>query len=309
MKIKASSLILLVFAVVLALCAAYVARSLLAPAAQTRAEIVQSTETEKEEPRVALLTTSLAVQPGDFISADALVWKNVKASEAPAGSISTVEGTRRDWEKQVIGATVRRAVEAGAALRQEWLLTAGHPGFIAAVLKPGMRAVSIPTSAVASNSGLVTAGDWVDVILTLERKSAEAMADDKDASAGLTKLAAQTILQKVRVLALNSSTAGIAPAAAPASEKKEGAGRQTRRAVYETITLEVTLEDAQRLAVAREVGELQVALRGLREGEAVASGKVRVTRIPDTTGVLGETKSAPHQVTTYQGAQAAVLSF
>lgn len=305
MKLKASTLILVAFAIVLACCAAFVARSMVAPQAAGTTAVQEETKAE-EVPPVAVLTVTTPVVPGDFITSSALTWQSMKADEVPAGAV-TAAASKREAERRVIGATVKTALQAGDAVRGDQLLTSGHLGFIAAVLTPGMRAVSIPTSAVASNSGLVTAGDWVDVILTLERKSAEAMADDKDTTAGLAKVAAQTILQKVRVLALNSSTAGLAPAA---DEKKDAANSRTpaRRTVYETLTLEVTPEDAQRLAVAREVGTLQVALRGLRETDAKTTA-VKVTRLPEATAVLGDTKAAPRQVTTYQGAQAAVLTF
>lgn len=307
MKLKASTLILVAFAIVLACCAAFVARSMVAPQTTATGSAPEIAKTE-DVPPVAVLIATSSVKPGDFITSAALTWQMVKADAVPAGAV-TASTSKRDAERRVIGATVKVPLAAGDAVKGDQLLTSGQPGFIAAVLTPGKRAVSIPTSAVASNSGLVTAGDWVDVILTLERKSAEAMADDKDTTAGLSKIAAQTLLQKVRVLALNSSTAGLAPTG---DEKKETPNARTpaRRAVYETITLEVTPEDAERLAVAREVGTLQVALRGLREtSDAATKPMARVTRLPEATAVLGDTKAAPRQVTTYQGAQAAVLTF
>ena len=94
------------------------------------------------------------------------------------------------------------------------------------------------------------------MILSLKKESAEAMGDMKGGAgtgnalaAGLNKLASQTILENVRVLALNSNTESIAPAADP----KESAGdkRNTpdraRRAEYHTITLEVSPEGGVRV--------------------------------------------------------------
>ena len=127
----------------------------------------------------------------------------------------------KDTAALLMGATVRRSVPQGELITQDDVLYPGNPGFLAAVLSPGKRAVSIPTSAVSSNSGLVSAGDWVDVILTLKRETAEAMADQEDKTSGMTKLAAQTILTNVRVLALNNSTESIAPQPETAPQKTD----------------------------------------------------------------------------------------
>ena len=42
----------------------------------------------------------------------------------------------------------------------------GSRGFLAAVLKPGLRAVSVPATATTAVSGFIYAGDRVDVLLT-----------------------------------------------------------------------------------------------------------------------------------------------
>ena len=42
----------------------------------------------------------------------------------------------------------------------------GSRGFLAAVLKPGLRAVSVPATATSTVSGFIYAGDRVDVLLT-----------------------------------------------------------------------------------------------------------------------------------------------
>jgi pilus assembly protein CpaB len=219
-----------------------------------------------------------------------------------------------------MGATVRRSVPQGELITQDDVLYPGNPGFLAAVLSPGKRAVSIPTSAVSSNSGLVSAGDWVDVILTLKRETAEAMADQEDKTSGMTKLAAQTILTNVRVLALNNSTESIAPQPETAPQKtdaKKTASTAARRVDYRTITLEVTPTEAQALAVAKEAGDLQVSIRGLREPEtkdaagtsAVNEKTAAVTHLQDATGILGTQRPAAKTVITYQGAAVAPVTF
>ena len=42
----------------------------------------------------------------------------------------------------------------------------GSRGFLAAVLRPGMRAVSVPVTAISVISGFVFPGDQVDILIT-----------------------------------------------------------------------------------------------------------------------------------------------
>lgn len=310
MKVKASSLLLLVFAIVLAAAAALVARSMLAPAA-ARQDVAQQAQKEAEKPKVRVLVAARDVHPGDFLTPTMLQWVDEKEGSYPAGAFSAKAGSESSAEKNLLGATVRRAVSSGSVLTTDLPLYPGNPGFIAAVLSPGKRAVSIPTSAVASNAGLVSAGDMVDVILTLPSAKAESMAAS-DPAAGLTRLAAQTILENVRVLALNNNTASLVP---QTEEKKtQSAGTRNaqqqpmRRASFETITLEVDPQDAQRLAVAREVGELQVSLRSLREPGQKAQ-ELGVTHLNETTQILGAARSEKGQVQIFMGNKQSAATF
>ena len=271
-------------------------------------------------PPVWAAAAAKPVEPGEFLTGTAIKWVEMKADEAPASAISAKRPGDRTAAALLMGATVRRSVPQGELITQDDVLYPGNPGFLAAVLSPGKRAVSIPTSAVSSNSGLVSAGDWVDVILTLKRETAEAMADQQDKTSGMTKLAAQTILTNVRVLALNNSTESIAPQPETAPQRtdaKKTASTAARRADYRTITLEVTPMEAQALAVAKEAGDLQVSIRGLREPEtkdaagtsAVNEKAAAVTHLQDATGILGTQRPAAKTVITYQGAAVAPVTF
>lgn len=310
MKVKASSLLLLVFAIVLAAAAALVARSLLAPAA-VRQDVAQQAQKEAEKPKVRVLVAARNVQPGDFLTPAMLQWVDKQEGSDPAGAFSAKVGSESSTEKNLLGATVRRAVASGSVLTTDLPLYPGNPGFIAAVLSPGKRAVSIPTSAVASNAGLVSAGDMVDVILTLPSAKAESMAAS-DPAAGLTRLAAQTILENVRVLALNNNTASLVPQAEEKKTQNNGTRNSQqqpmRRASFETITLEVEPQDAQRLAVAREVGELQVSLRSLREPGEKAQD-LGVTHLNETTQILGAARSEKGQVQIFMGNKQSAATF
>ncbi|WP_417796607.1 Flp pilus assembly protein CpaB [Terasakiella pusilla] len=259
---KKSSVFLLASAFVLAVGVALLARALLAPPPQP--VIVQESvkPIEATPPKRKILYVTKDLYPGDFIDAGSFTLK-----EEP----DEVMGEYVQDRSQLQGATIRRELRAGEPVTADVLLRNGEPGFMAAVLKPGMRAVSIPTSRAESNFGFAAPGDRVDVILGLKRQDSPV---ENDPSVSITPfLASETILQDVRVLALNDQTFQ-----AP-SEK--GADKKRKNARFETVTLEVQPLDAERLMVAKEVGTMQLALRSAREGEGVDVSMEGVTALDD----------------------------
>lgn len=317
MKFRPTSVILLVVALVLATSSAIVARNLMRPPPPKAAA--------KEQPKPSpslVLTATRAIDPGDFIDRGIVEWVVRHDDAIRSGHIvGKTFDSRRKQEQNLFGSTVRHTIPAGEAVIDNLLLPPGSPGFIAAVLAPGMRAISIPTSAVTSNAGLVNAGDWVDVILSVERDEAAAMSMQAGTGMAQANLAAQTILRRVRVLALNSDTGSLAPVAVPAAgeqdatqEKQRKTQQNPRRMVFETITLEVTPEAAEQLAVAREAGSLQVVLRGVKDSDQSAaslagSGLKLVTRLQDTTAIFNDKAKAAAQVQTFHGDKAAKVTF
>lgn len=316
---KRSSSLLLVSALTLAAGTALVARVLMTPPPPVVKQVAAA-----PEPVTYMLAANRDLEPGDFIDATALQWLEAPEDNRSAGRYTVQDNApRREVERSLYGATLRRAVPGGQPLTRDLPVYPGEPGFLAAVLAPGMRAISIPTSALSSNAGLVSAGDWVDVILSLDRDVAGSP-DSADSS--YTKLAAQTVLRRVRVLALNNNAASIAPsdsnqAADGAAAKRAAKTPATppRMTAFLTMTLEVTPAAAERLAVAKEVGTLQVALRGVKDSAddmdggmvADATAPAHVTRLTDTTQIFRAspaTAAAP-KVKTFHGDKAATVTF
>ena len=129
MKIKTSSLLLLGFAVVLAGCAAFVARGLLAPhAAERPAAAAQAKASEAQVPPVWAAAAAKLVEPGEFLSGTAIKWVEMKADEAPASAISAKRPGDRTAAALLMGATVRRSVPQGELITQDDVLYPGNPG-------------------------------------------------------------------------------------------------------------------------------------------------------------------------------------
>jgi pilus assembly protein CpaB len=254
---KTPNILLLAGALVVAGGAALLARALLATPPQPVVVQQVAAPVVEPEPKQAILVMSRDIKPGEFIDTASVEWQAVDQKYSPLQYFVRDQ----DTVEVVLGATVRQPIAKGQPLINNLVVRAGEPGFVAAVLKPGMRAIAVPTNAVASSSGLVSAGDRVDVILSL------AVEGDKssDASDGLPKLASQTLLRNVRVLALNNvarSDINLRESPADLAARKK---QRRDTEFFETVTLEVPPSQAERLALAREVGTLQLALRGIAE--------------------------------------------
>ena len=133
---------------------------------------------------------------------------------------------------------VREAIEEGAPIVRSAVVGPKQSGFLAAVLEPGHRAVTIQVGPATSHAGLVDPGDRVDVIL-----SAELVVDGRD-----RRVFATTIVEDVRVVAIDSQAIGEAG---------------PERTEVTTATLEVTSAQGERLVLGEREGALSLAVRSL----------------------------------------------
>jgi pilus assembly protein CpaB len=125
-----------------------------------------------------------------------------------------------------------------------------------------MRAITIDVSNSLGNSGFVFPGDRIDLVLQQDIAST-------GADAGPPLKTAETIIRNLRVLAKNDKVT-----AENADGKREIIGGGV-------ITLEVTPRIAEKIAVARKMGELSVVLRSIADNtaeleKAIASGAIKV---------------------------------
>lgn len=292
MKKKINSTILLSGACIFAAIVALFVRSQLSTPAPVQQQV------QIPVPKKMVLVADKDLHPGDFIDAGSVRWE--ETDKPVSRNFYFLSG--QDTESQLFGATVRKPVLAGTALNNNLVVRANEPGFISAVLGKGMRAISIPTNAVASNSGLVNAGDRVDIILSL-RKDDQQETTDPNAPA-IPRLAAQTIVNDLRVLALNNNTdsnADVRPRLDVESENTNSNNR-VRQALYQTVTVEVTPEQAEVLAVAKEVGLLHLSLRSGADSLSENQQAGRVTTLSDSTDIYDGVGSG-YQVKLFRGTQ------
>ncbi|KFF68188.1 Flp pilus assembly protein CpaB [Pectobacterium brasiliense] len=269
---------------------------------------------------IAVLVAAKDLHPGDFIDPASLRWQITE--EPVSRTFNFIRG--KDSQTLLLGATLRETIAEGAPLTSNVLVKPNEPGFVAAVLRKGMRAISVPTSAVASNAGLVTAGDRVDIILSMKRDDQAELPPSRLQPIVMPLLASQTIVRDLRVLALNERTdAPIYPRTDVSAEDGSGldataksresatAGTRSRTATYQTVTLEVTPQQAEVLAVAKELGMLHLALRSATQDDIAdpLTGRPLVTTVPQATDIYGAFSSGGHKVKTYRAEQKDVVTF
>ncbi|KAA8999448.1 Flp pilus assembly protein CpaB [Affinibrenneria salicis] len=180
----------------------------------------------------AALPAGLLLREGD------MNWQAWPDGKEPQGALR--EG--RD-EAKLSGALLRKPIAAGEPILAGDIIRSDAPGFLAAVLKPGMRAVSVPVDDVSGNAGLIQPGDFVDIILT-QRMRQEENNHNRD-----TRLVvSETVVERARIIAVGSSI----------QRQTEESGKANRA---RTVTIEVAPRAAEAVTVAAQLGNLSMALR------------------------------------------------
>lgn len=190
-------------------------------------------------PTKMILVAAQAIDAGSLLTSDDLQQKEIPVTEMTKEyNLDTL-----DVRRGLMGAMVKRNLGVGEAIRSDDLMRPSDHGFMAAVLSPGMRAVTINVDAASGSSGLIWPGDRVDLILTQVN-------NDPNAPLG-RRVSAQTVLTNVRVVAVDSQL--VAGANRNVTANVDAANR--------TVTLEVDEEQAQRVAVGMRLGRLSVSVR------------------------------------------------
>lgn len=222
---------------------------------------------------------------------------DIAVREAPIGKVPQGAVTDTQFARaSIVGALIRTYTSAGAPILEANVLRPRDRGFLAAVLPPGMQAVSIPVDQVSGVAGLIWPGDHVDVLLTQIFNG-----DAKDKVPPGQRVMTQTVLTNVRVIAVDQEMVQGAPPTATVTGK-----------IAHTVTLQVDPRDAERLNVAENLGRLTLTIRAVAESKEPQAE----TRTPM---FAGEVSSAPgmsqpaagtgHVVAVIEGSQRTEVHF
>ena len=193
--------------------------------------------------QIASQTVVVAKQPlrfGTELSASMLHEVPWPSDSLPAGAFAKISDVMSGGRRVVLA-----AIEANEPVLALKITGAGQRATLSALVKPGMKAVTIRVNDVEGVGGFVLPGDHVDVVLTRQLEKGSATT--------------QVVLQNTRVLAVDQTADD----------------RAAKATVAKSVTLEVDTVEAQKLWLASSVGSLSLLLR--KAGETAETKTRKVT--------------------------------
>jgi pilus assembly protein CpaB len=243
-------------------------------AAQARVEPVIVAAAMPEQPAVNFRTIVVAREPLRF---------GAELTEAQLTEIPWAEGALPEGASEKVAALLSaggRVVLSPIAANEPVLFAKlsgpGGRATLSNLLSPGMRAVTIRIDEIAGVGGFVTPGDRVDVVMTRDAGEVIEVQGAAEGAAGST-IATEVVVQNAKVLSVGQ-------------DLNEGS---TTPQVANSVTLEVTPEDAGKVALARNVGTLSLSLRSAGEAGALAGGLTTISSFLGSVGRDAPVAEAP----------------
>lgn len=238
---RASTIVMIGFAVVFGLLAVFIAQVWLNNQANMQARNIEANQKQVATRTIVVAKESLRF--GTELTAAMLQEVPWPTEALPAGSFSAIKDILSGGRRVVLS-----AIEANEPVLALKITGAGQRATLSALVKPGMKAVTIRVNDVEGVGGFVLPGDHVDVVLTRQLDKGSATTE--------------VVLQNTKVLAVDQS----------ADE------RLFKAAVAKSVTLEVDTVQAQKVWLASSVGSLSLLLR--KAGET-AEAKTRKITLKD----------------------------
>jgi pilus assembly protein CpaB len=183
-----------------------------------------------------VLVAAKPLPAGHFIKPEDLTWQswpddNIARSYMMKGVVNS---------DTLLGSVVRTGIGAGEPITDTRIVKKGERGFLAAILTPGTRAITVQMQSNTGLSGLVIPGDRVDLILTMSVPNSSP-----------ERKVSETVLQDIRVLAVDQRMDD----------------QSSDATMARTTTIEVTPKQAEIVTLLTEMGKLSMTLRSVGSAE------------------------------------------
>jgi pilus assembly protein CpaB len=257
--LRASTIVMIGFAVVFGLLAVFIAQAWLNNQAS-----MQAKNFEANKKSVAMQTVVVAKQPlrfGTELTASMLQEEPWPVASMPAGAFTKISDVLHGGRRVVL-----TAIEPNEPVLSLKITGPGERATLSALVKPGMKAVTIRVNDVEGVGGFVLPGDRVDVVLTRQIEKGSA--------------STEVVLQNTRVLAVDQS----------ADE------RAAKAAVAKSVTLEVSTVEAQKVWLASSVGNLSLLLRKAGDVAETKSRKITLNDLSGNEPIISSDKVATSTV-------------
>lgn len=173
---------------------------------------------------------------GAEITPDMVELAYVPMDTVPAGSFASIDQLFLDPSQRTV---VLSRIAMNEAIVDFRISGPGGRGSLSALISEGKRAAAVRVNDVAGVAGFIVPGDYVDIVYTRDEQSRR----------NGNNLTSDVFLQNVKVLGINQNLND------QASDPE----------LANTVTLEVTNAEAQKLHLAQDAGKLSMTLR--RAGE------------------------------------------
>ncbi len=234
---RASTIVMTGFAVVFGLLAVFIANVWLKNQANKQAKTY---EVQKPVATRTVVVAKQALRFGTELNASMLQEVPWPTDTAPAGAFAKIDDILSKGRRVVLA-----AIEPNEPVLALKITGPGQRATLSALVRPGMKAVTIRVNDVEGVGGFVLPGDHVDVVLTRQVDKGQATSE--------------VVLQNTRVLAVDQSADQ----------------RSFKAAVAKSVTLEVDTVQAQKVWLAASVGSLSLLLR--KAGETAETRTRKVT--------------------------------
>jgi pilus assembly protein CpaB len=191
-------------------------------------------------------TRAVVVAAADIPEGAALTVAGLSVAQWPEATVPAGVFDRTD---SLIGRVARVAIFQGEPLVPGRLAPSGTTAGLEVKITPGKRAMAVRIDDVAGLSGLIQPNSRVDVLVTLRDKQQEG-------SNAQSEQVSKLFMSNMRVLSIGS-------------EVQRGADGKAMNAA--TAALEVTPDEAERLAVAMREGTIQLVMRGYGDPDSIST--------------------------------------
>jgi pilus assembly protein CpaB len=236
---KMPQILILALALVCGGTAAYMASGWLKAKSQQAHQLPSKVET------VPVVVAAKEIVPGSVLNQDLVKVVAWPKENLVAGAIS--ESIKLD------GRVNRQALVVGEIILEGKLAPAGTLGGLAGIIQNDKRALTVKVDEASGVAGFVMPGNRVDVLLTLDRNEFK---EDP---------ITQSVLQNILVLGKGQDI----------EQPKSG----EKPKIVPTVTLEVSLPEGERLALAAKEGSITLALRGWTENITTPTNGVRTSAL------------------------------
>jgi pilus assembly protein CpaB len=196
--------------------------------------------TEVDTPEVVMEGVSVAVASADIPWGTLLADKTVRMVMYPEEGVPT--GHFKD-QASLNGRVVLTNLKKNEPILESKLAPIDlKTGGVSAVMDPNKRAMAVKVNEIVGLPGFVQPGDRVDVMATFEDPRGK-----KKDNGGSREEVTKVVLENTLVLATDT--------------QMERANGEEKPVPVKVITLEVSLEEAEKLAMAENGGKLRLALR------------------------------------------------